>query len=633
MPAATTGAIADLLQVTLKLNGTATEWHGLASIRIHEGISACPELRIVNAIEQTALGGDDLAGYITANMDKVLAIDVEAASGSSVNLFTGIVTRVGTMFASGGDFSGQLQTNHDDWHELQSFGTFRESDSSKTSTPEFFWSGGAIPESSMVVGGGHGFLEKMKHNRRSRILEQRTYRDAINHIVSGHGGTVSGATGPEAPIKCLVQYQESDYNFLQRLLKEAGLVFTCLEDKKLNLLKRCESTSEVTIETDSILSWTAVKSRKHELESNVVANDPSTATEVVKTFTGSDLRSALGSSGAVQGKFYETVPEVGDRFSDALLTQFAEQASGIGNSYSGLSLVKFRCAGIILRPGTKLNLPEVGGVHVQTVEHVIEAGNYYCTATAVIAGLPYYVHEEPHLPRIYGPQTAVVTNMVEPDDNKTEHLRVRVKFNWGDGETSLESAWVRVAQPWAGNGHGAQFIPHVGDEVVVEFLNGDPNFPIVTGSVYNGTNKAFYPTVTDGKYTVTAIKTLSNEIKIDDVADSELVQITGKKTFQVIAGAEKAELKADDTQILVQHKEKPISILANQGDITVKATTGKIMIEAGTSITLKVGQNTIEIATGGIKINGTQVAIDGQGGTEVKSSAIVKVQGSLVQIN
>jgi type VI secretion system secreted protein VgrG len=226
-----------------------------------------------------------------------------------------------------------------------------------------------------------------------------------------------------------------------------------------------------------------------------------------------------------------------------------------------------------------------------------------------------------------------VTNMVEPDDAKTEHLRVRVKFNWGDGETSLESAWVRVAQPWAGNGHGAQFIPHVGDEVVVEFLNGDPNFPIVTGSVYNGTYKAFYPTVTDGQYTVTAIKTLSNELKIDDVADAELVQITGKKTFQVIAGAEKAELKADDTQILVQHKAKPISVLADQGDITVKATSGNITIEAGTSITLKVGQCKIEITTSGITVKGTQVSINSDGGTEVKSSAITTVKGSLVQIN
>ena len=121
--------------------------------------------------------------------------------------------------------------------------------------------------------------------------------------------------------------------------------------------------------------------------------------------------------------------------------------------------------------------------------------------------------------------------------------------------------------------------------------------------------------------------------RIDDVADAELVQITGKKTFQVIAGAEKAELKADDTQILVQHKQKPISVLADQDDITVKATSGNITIEAGTSITLKVGQCKIEITTSGITVKGTQVSINSDAGTEVKSSAITTVKGSLVQIN
>src|SRR5690606_37030647 len=94
-------------------------------------------------------------------------------------------------------------------------------------------------------------------------------------------------------------------------------------------------------------------------------------------------------------------------------------------------------------------------------------------------------------PRVHGPQTAIVTGASGDEIHTDEHGRIKVQFHWDrQGRyDDTSSCWVRVAQTWAGNGYGTMFIPRVGMEVVVDFLEGDPDQPIVTGCVYNGINK------------------------------------------------------------------------------------------------------------------------------------------------
>jgi len=98
-------------------------------------------------------------------------------------------------------------------------------------------------------------------------------------------------------------------------------------------------------------------------------------------------------------------------------------------------------------------------------------------------------HDTPR-PRIFGPQTAIVTGEASEEICVDEHGRIKVQFHWEPDPARDESAscWVRCAQSWAGLRWGAQFIPRVGMEVVVEFLDGDPDRPLVTGCVYNGVN-------------------------------------------------------------------------------------------------------------------------------------------------
>lgn len=614
---------------TILVAGSAVDWSYFSAVRINEGISMPPAMTLYRDMDQSQQAGKDLATHIKEFLDKKIKVDVEGQEGK-ITLFSGTATRVGTLSTRGEDIAQELQTSHAGLQELNSYGTFSETERDLKSTPGLFWSQGKHSGDTLVIGGGHDGLEKLQRNRRCQIFENKSWDDIIKAVTKAHGLKVSGETGPAGPMKFVVQYQESDYNFVMRLLKEAGLVYACLEEGEFKLIQKYKPNESPGNKPEAIESYAAIKGRVLSLKSTVIAQDPADNKVKEGKYDGSSLKKPINSAGNVAGDFFETVPEVRDRFTPKSLDALAEQASGIGDQYAGLGLIKFRSIAVV-RPGDLIKLEGAGSVHVQSVEHILESGMYSCVATAVLADLPYHIPQQPHIPRIYGPQTAQVVSNKDPEKRD---LRVQVQFHWPDlAAKAKPQAWIRVVQPWAGAEHGAQFVPQVGDEVVVEFMNGDPNFPLITGSVYNGKQKVFYPEHAEEKLTTTAIKTRSNELKIDDAKDKEIVEITAKKSFHTFANDQKANIQADDKQINIQHKEKPINITADSDAITVKATQKTIVVEAGTSITLKVGDNQIVIDTKGITIKGMKSTLDSTAGTTVQSTATTTVKGTMVQIN
>ncbi len=142
-------------------------------------------------------------------------------------------------------------------------------------------------------------------------------------------------------------------------------------------------------------------------------------------------------------------------------------------------------------------------------------------------------------PIMRGPQTAVVVGPDGQDIWTDQYGRVKVQFHWDRvGERDENSScWIRVAQVWAGMGWGGQFIPRVGQEVIVDFLEGDPDRPIITGSVYNGSNGPAFDL--PGNQTQSGFKTRStpggsmlngNEIRFEDMKGSEELFIKAEKT-------------------------------------------------------------------------------------------------------
>lgn len=144
-------------------------------------------------------------------------------------------------------------------------------------------------------------------------------------------------------------------------------------------------------------------------------------------------------------------------------------------------------------------------------------------------------------PVISGPQTAVVTGPPGEEIHTDEHGRIKVRMHWDRGDTPPEDAscWIRVAQSWGGPGWGSVFLPRVGMEVLVFFVDGDPDRPLCMGSVYNGENRL--PYALPEERTKTTIKTRSspggdgfNELRFEDAAGSEQVFVHAQRDLDEV---------------------------------------------------------------------------------------------------
>jgi type VI secretion system secreted protein VgrG len=260
-------------------------------------------------------------------------------------------------------------------------------------------------------------------------------------------------------------------------------------------------------------------------------------------------------------------------------------------------------------------------------------------------------------PIVQGSQTAVVVGPSGEEIFTDKYGRVKVQFNW-DREGKVNegsSCWVRVAQTWAGNKWGAMFIPRIGMEVLVHFLEGDPDQPIITGCVYNPQTMPPY-TLPDEK-TKSGIKTDSskggggfNELRFEDKKGSEQVFIHAEKNQDIRVKNDCMELIKHDRHLIVENeqfelvkKDKHLQVKGDHNEkidgtfslkvgvdqqnkvgnnyaldagmaVHIKAGMTAV-IEAGTSLTLKCGGSSININPGGIQIIGTPMLTLNSGGS------------------
>lgn len=183
-------------------------------------------------------------------------------------------------------------------------------------------------------------------------------------------------------------------------------------------------------------------------------------------------------------------------------------------------------------------------------------------------------------PRVLGPQTAIVTGPSGEEIHTDAHGRIKVHFPWDrlSPKDECASCWLRVAQSWAGRGFGTWFLPRVGMEVVVEFLEGNPDRPLVTGCVYNPDTSLPYP-MPDEK-TKSTIKTQTspggegfNELRFEDAKDAEEIWIHAQKDLNVkVLNNESKTVDID--QCLNVGGNQTIVVKGNQ-TITVKGDPDK----------------------------------------------------------
>jgi type VI secretion system secreted protein VgrG len=167
---------------------------------------------------------------------------------------------------------------------------------------------------------------------------------------------------------------------------------------------------------------------------------------------------------------------------------------------------------------------------------------YRCSFTAIDSQVPFRVPHATPKPVVQGPQTAIVVGQKGEEIWTDKYGRVKVQFHWDRYGASDEnsSCWVRVAQVWAGSKWGAMHIPRIGQEVIVDFLEGDPDRPIVTGRVYNADNMPPYDL--PANQTQSGIKSRSskgggpsnfNEIRFEDKKGSEELFVQAEKDHNI----------------------------------------------------------------------------------------------------
>ena len=258
-------------------------------------------------------------------------------------------------------------------------------------------------------------------------------------------------------------------------------------------------------------------------------------------------------------------------------------------------------------------------------------------------------------PRIAGSQSAVVTGPAGEEIHCDQHGRVKVQFHW-DREAQADehtSCWLRVASGWAGDRYGAIAIPRVGMEVLVSFLEGDPDQPLITGCLYHVEHVP--PIELPAHKTRSSFKTLSspggegyNELRIEDRKGAEQVYIHAQRDWdqriehdqrlhvgnerhehtaanhysehlaelhRTVHGDRLTELKSSDHLSIAgnQHCRIGQSLLADVGREIHLASGRKIVIEAGMELTIKAGGSFIKLDPSGVTISGPTVRINSGG--------------------
>ncbi|MFC1757299.1 type VI secretion system Vgr family protein [Planctomycetota bacterium] len=311
---------------------------------------------------------------------------------------------------------------------------------------------------------------------------------------------------------------------------------------------------------------------------------------------------------------------------------------------------------------------------------------FQCSFSVIPSDQTFRPRRKTPRPQISGLQTAVIVGKNGEEIWTDKFGRVKVQFHWDRYGKSNEdsSCWVRVAQTWAGKGWGALQIPRIGQEVIVEFLNGDPDHPIVTGSVYNGNHQP--PVELPDGATVSGLKTRStkngnaktgNELLFEDKKDEEQIYFHAEKDFlRVVENNDSLKVGFDgkdsgdqtieiynDQKITIANGDRTVELTKGsekftvaEGDQTVEVTAGKQstnvgkdyelkigakgVIEATSSLELKVGGSSIKIEPAKITLKATEIAIAADMKLESKAtmisenaSAQLQLKGGIVQIN
>jgi type VI secretion system secreted protein VgrG len=290
-------------------------------------------------------------------------------------------------------------------------------------------------------------------------------------------------------------------------------------------------------------------------------------------------------------------------------------------------------------------------IHQGSQPQVLEelAGGGSSSYTNQFLGIPSSVTLRPEIhtpkPVVEGVQTAIVTGPAGEEIYPDEYGRVKVQFHWDrEGKNDEKSScWIRVSQLWAGAGWGAMYIPRIGHEVIVDFIEGDPDRPIITGRVYHGTNKPPYNLPGDKtKSTIKSNSSIggggSNEFRFEDKKGKEEIYLHGQKDWTIAIENDKNQTVGNNETLSVgNNRDKKVGV--NQSETIGSNKTIKVGVNhsetIGSNMTQTVGSNkaeTIAIAKA-LTIGGAYQVSVGAAMNETVGGAKAEEIGAIKSVN
>ena len=392
-----------------------------------------------------------------------------------------------------------------------------------------------------------------------RIFQNKSVDEIIEQVCQdlGHRDLRSDLSGSYAKLEYCVQYRETDFAFVSRLMEHFGISYFFEHKKDKHVLVLVDSPAKFP-------ECPGQKKARYKEDDRVtdLLADPGIITDL-------QLRQEVHSGKiSYRDHNFERPPqtlEVAAKGTIKVDYASYEQYDYPGKYLvrdQGESLAKLRMQSLEARhlmisgsstcrpflPGYTFELTEHPRPDANTkylllsVRHDLCAGGYtkdVATYTNSFVCIPAKAQLRPERltpkPRVEGPQTAVVVGESGEEIYTDKHGRIKVQFFWDrQGKQDQESScWVRVSQGWSGKGWGAMFIPRIGMEVIVDFLEGDPDQPLVTGAVYNAQQTPPYPL--PAERSKSTVKTNSykgdgfNELRFEDKSGSEEIFVHAQK--------------------------------------------------------------------------------------------------------
>lgn len=546
-----------------------------------------------------------------------------------------------------------------------------------------------------------------------KIFQEQSVVDIIKSVFADYtfADVKFELSGSYETLDYCVQYRESDFDFISRLMEHNGIYYYFVHtENKHQLIVTDANNLHQTVsgyekipyfppenaerrEKDHISEWVnehSVCSGKFEL--NDFDFEAPSSDLTTKSFnTGKHLQDDLEVYD-YPGKY--TVTSEGTKLSD----------TRVDESQTAFSITKGSGNAMGLQPGMEFELEEFYFDDQNTKHYIVSASYtiegdeivsgssaageiFQCAFTTIDSQQQFRPARRTPKPVIAGTQTAIVVGKSGEEIWTDKYGRVKVQFHWDrvGEENETSTCWIRVSHPMAGKNWGGISLPRMGQEVVVSFMEGDPDRPLITGRVYN--DEQMPPYTLPANQTQSGMKTRSskggsaenyNEIRFEDKKDEEELYIHAEKdcnrvvenndtlkvgfdkkdsgdqtidiyndrTTTLEEGNDALTVKKGDYSVDIDTGKRTVNVKADDattvstGNHSLDVSAGKSTVEAAVSIELKVGSNSIKIDQSGITVKGIMVKIEGSATAEMKSpmttvkgDGMLTLKGGITMIN